>query len=163
MRLLSIKPLAITLFTALLIQPATADDMTDRLYAAFDLLEAMNMESQSEETIHRMVAVEVQNNPALLPYEHVLKKFYGKYLGFENTRYEMAEMYASAFSKNEIRQLIKFYNTDLGHKVMLKTPELAQRSTQMGFEAVQQNLYELQEMIRDESVRIKKLQKAANE
>lgn len=134
----------------------------DRIYAAFDLLVAMGLEQQSDETIDRMVTLEVENNPGLMPFRHVLVKFYKKHLGYESTKYETAELYASVFSLKEIKELTDFYNTELGKKVMQKTPELVQKSSQIGIQAVQRNIFELQEMIKDESLRIQKLQKSAS-
>lgn len=129
-----------------------------RIDAAFSLLEAMELESQLSETIERMVDVEVQNNPGLAPYRHVLLKFYNKYIGYESSKHETAELYANAFTLGEIEELTAFYNTSLGKKVMRKTPELVQKGSQMGMTAVRDNIFELQEMIKDEALKIQKLQ-----
>ena len=132
-----------------------------RIYAAFDLLETMGLARQLDETIDRMVSLEVENNPGLMPYRHVLVEFYRRHIGYEGTKHETAELYAEAFTLEELGQLSAFYKTALGQKLVQKTPELVERSAQMGMQAVQQNLFELQEMIKDESLKIQHLQQTA--
>ena len=97
-------------------QAMAQDTGQERIYAAFDLLKVMGMEEQLKDSIDRMVSVELELNPGLVPYRHVLIKFYNKYIGFEGSRNEIAELYANTFTLEEIRELTEFYSTRLGKK-----------------------------------------------
>ncbi len=138
------------------------DEMQDRLYAAFNLLEVMGLESQTKEMIDRMVSLEVQNNPGLVPFKKVMLEFYNEYMGYENMRYETAEIYASMFTTQEMNQMIDFYKTEVGQKIIEKTPEITQRSVEAGMNAVQDNIYKLQDMIKTEALKIQQLQESNN-
>lgn len=47
---------------------------------------------------------------------------------------DMAELYKKHYNENEVKALIKFYSSDLGKKILAKTPIIQQEAFRMGEE-----------------------------
>ena len=130
-----------------------------RTEAAGKLLNALNMQDLLQKSIEQTLEIQMQQNPEMQPYRKTMMEFFQKYMSYESVKDEMAAMYAEAFDEHELVQLTEFYLSPVGRKTMLKMPELMAKGARMGMARVQNNLGELQEMIREESERIQKLQK----
>ena len=70
--------------------------------------------------------------------------FMNKYLPQQTFKTRLVHMYAELFTENELNQLIDFYNSPLGKKITLKTPELMQKALLMDHEVLVKHSDELQ-------------------
>ncbi len=63
----------------------------------------------------------------------------------------MVKMYTKEFTEAELKEMTKFYKSDLGKKIVQKNPVLMQKGADLGARRVQENLEELKKMIEDEA------------
>ncbi|MBU0550863.1 DUF2059 domain-containing protein [Myxococcota bacterium] len=118
-----------------------------RLKAAEELLLVMDLEKTFSESIKQQVDLQVRQNPMIAPFREVMLEFFEKYMSWESLKGDMANIYAEAFTVEEIKDLVKFYNTPTGKKASLKLPELASKGAELGMTRVQKHMPELQSMI----------------
>tara|TARA_R110002126_G_scaffold15185_17_gene62570 strand:- start:15075 stop:15536 length:462 start_codon:yes stop_codon:yes gene_type:complete len=128
---------------------------SDSQKEAEKLLNTMGMEQAFEQSIDQMLDIQLQQNPALAPYKGVMQEFFSKHMSYDILKPEMLKIYANAFTANELKEINKFYATDVGKKTIKLMPTLMAQGGQIGAARVQANIDELQTMIKAESERLK--------
>ncbi len=130
--------LSILIGAIALFQPATtrADEASHRK-AAESLFALMEMETLLSQSIDQMLAMQVQQNPALAPYQAQMKAFLNKYMSWASLKDDMAKIYMAEFSESELNELGKFYQTPLGKKTVQKMPALMAKGAEIGQKRVQ--------------------------
>ena len=91
-----------------------------------------------------MLAMQVQQNPALAPHQAQMKAFLSKYMSWASLKDDMAKLYMAEFSESELNELTKFYQTPVGKKTIQKMPALMAKGAEIGQKRVQEHLPELQ-------------------
>ena len=122
------------------------------------LLSIVGMKQALEQSTSQMLDVQLQQNPALAPYKEVMLEFFNKHMSYESLKPDMLKIYSEAFTADELKEINRFYATDVGKKTIEKMPTLMAQGGQIGAARVQENIGELQAMIKAESVRIQNLQ-----
>lgn len=145
------------IITALLFSQATFSSDESKAEAEI-LLDSMDMKIALEQSIEQMLNLQLQQDPALVPYKEVMLKFFSKHMSYESLKPQMIDMYAKAFTASELKDINAFYGTPTGKKTLAKMPELMAQGGQIGAQRIQGNIQELQDMIKEESERIQKLQ-----
>ncbi len=141
---------------SLLIAPVlVADVESDR--EAERLLETMGMEEAMIQSMNQMIDLQLQQNPTMAPFKSVMMTFIGKHMSWVSLKPEFVKIYSEAFTTRELQDLNAFYATDTGKKTIQLMPYLMAQGSQIGMQRVQENMGELQEMIRIESVRLQEL------
>ncbi|WP_020584457.1 DUF2059 domain-containing protein [Endozoicomonas elysicola] len=118
------------------------------------LLNVMGAETAIEQSMNQMMEMQVQQNPALLPFRHVIADFFEQYMSYESLKPEMVKLYAEEFTTDELRELNAFYRTPTGRKTIEKMPVLFARGGQIGIQRVEQNIHMLEAMIVAETERL---------
>ncbi len=126
-----------------------------RAAAAAKLLEAMNMRVNLERTVEQVTMLEVRKNPKLAAYQGVMLDFMRKYMGYDSLKDDLVRLYADTFSRAELEELARFYQTPVGKKTIEKLPELTVQGARLGQQKVQAHIGELKDMINKESERLK--------
>ena len=121
------------------------------------LFDNIDMEKTLSLTINQMLDAEMAANPAMLPYKSVFQAFFEKYIGYEVIKDEMVELYAQSFTVKELKDLNRFYKTKTGKKTIEIFPQLFAEGASMSQRRIQENLPELQDMIRLEALRLETL------
>ena len=62
-------------------------------------------------------------------------------------RIEIAKLYSNQFTVTEMNQIIEFYDTPIGQKLIQKSPELAKLGAQIGMTEAQNKQQQLLERI----------------
>jgi len=101
-----------------------------------------------------MADVMLQSNPMLAPYRDVLLEWSEKIMTWDNMRPRLVEIYVEAFSEQELREIIAFYNTPIGKKTLRVLPEIMKRSALVGGELAQEHSGKLQEMIQQRAAEL---------
>jgi len=122
------------------------------------LLNVMGMEDAMNQSMSQMVEIQLQQNPTLAPYKSVMMTFFNKHMNWESLRPEFLKIYSEAFTASELREINAFYATDTGKKTIEKMPTLMAQGAQIGTARVQQNIDELQSMMKAETERLKKIE-----
>ena len=131
-----------------LLQPnALRADEASQKKAAESLLALMGMEKLLSQSVDQMLALQVQQNPSLAPYQAQMKTFLNKYMSWASLKDDMAKVYMAEFTEAELNDLIKFYQTPLGKKTVEKMPSLMAKGAEMGQKRMQEHLPELQAAI----------------
>ncbi|MCP3899625.1 MAG: DUF2059 domain-containing protein [Desulfobacteraceae bacterium] len=146
--------LSITLVFTLIPLNATAKEQAN-IKAAYELFDAMELATTFEQTIKKIVDMQIQQNPQIGPFRKVMLDFFAKYMGWESLKADMAKIYIDKFSIEELVKLKEFYQTPLGKKTARLLPELTAEGGALGQKRVQDNIVELQKMIAAEEQRIK--------
>ena len=119
------------------------------------LLNPMGMETAFEESISRILNIQLQQNPSLKPYKQVMLDFFSKHMSFQSLKPDMINIYADAFTTLELREINAFYRTPTGSKTIKLMPELMAKGSQLASKRVQDNTQELQKMISDKAEQLK--------
>ncbi len=113
------------------------------------LLEVMDIENLFTQTMDQMLALQIQQKPELLPLEATLRAFLNKYMSWQSLKADVVQMYAEAFTVNEVQALTDFYQSPVGQKALKRVPALMMRGGQIGAQRVQDNRAELERMIQE--------------
>jgi len=132
-----------------------ADEATHRA-AAEALLNLMDMEKLMSQSVDQMLQVQVQQNPAIAPYQAQMKSFLSKYMSWASMKDDMVKIYVGEFTEPELKELAAFYQTPLGRKTVQKMPALLAKGAEMGQKRVQEHLPELQAAIQSQAGGAKK-------
>ncbi len=122
------------------------------------LLDSMGMAQVLEQSIDQMLTLQVQQNPAMAPYQQVMSQFLHKHMSYTSLKPLLVDMYSEAFTAQELQDLNAFYQTPTGRKSIALMPQLTAQGAKLGAAKVQQNIAELQQMIAQEDARLKALE-----
>jgi uncharacterized protein len=126
--------------------PVRADEKSHRA-AALELCEVTHMERSMQESMRRMMELQIQQTPQLAQARPQLLKFFEKYLSWGSMKEDFIKLYQQSFSEQELREIIAFYKTPTGQKSVLQMPILLQRGAEIGSARVREHLPELMEMM----------------
>ncbi len=76
-----------------------------------------------------------------------MSAFMDKYMPIDVLKKKFVVLYAQTFTEDELKQLIDFYNTPLGKKIVSKIPELTQKAMQMNQMALKDHYDEIQTIV----------------
>lgn len=111
------------------------------------LFELIKMGEVFPQIIDRTLTVQLQQNPHLTPFRHVLEEFFNQYMSWESIKPDLVKIYMEAFTKEEVDALADFYRTDVGQKAAKLLPELSQKGMLIGQKRIQDNLPKLEQMV----------------
>ncbi len=119
------------------------------------LLNSIGMETLLEQTIPQMLNLQIQQNPSLEPYKQVMLDFLNKHMSYKNLKPDLIDIYADAFTTNELKEINAFYRTPTGIKAIKLMPSLMEKGGQLGAQKVEENIQELQQMIEKKAAQLK--------
>ena len=148
MRVVTILSAVLLTFSALA-GPAFSEEELKKSHrqAAADLLKLMDAENQAMAGANAMADVMLQSNPMLGPFRDVITDWSAKVMTWDNMMPKMVALYAETYTEGELKELIAFYSTKLGQKMIRVTPELTRKGAMIGSELAQQHMGELQAAI----------------
>jgi uncharacterized protein len=127
-------------------RPACAQE-TLKHELALQLLEAMRMPEQVQASLATVVATQTRLNPDLVGLGEVLREFLGRYVTWNAMKDEYAEIWAAAFTEEELREMTAFYRTPAGQKLARGTPELTRLGAELGDRTMRAHSAELDSII----------------
>jgi hypothetical protein len=139
------KRIVVALLLFAVVPMLNAQDKNSSHYkAAEQMLTLMDMPTVLKKSVDEMVAMQVQQNPSIAPYETVMKEFLAKYMSWDSLKADMVKIYMDEFTEAELGELNKFYQTPVGRKTVEKMPTLMSKGAQLGGQRVQEHMPELQ-------------------
>ena len=151
---MKIFKLIIIIFVLLFSNVAFSDDAAK--IEAEKMIESMGLESIYQETLEAMLDSEIKQKPQYAPFRAVILKFMNKHASYKILKPSLVEMYAGEFTCPELAELKQFYDTPVGKKSVLKIPAISAKGKLIGDQLVRENMKELEQMIKEESERIRK-------
>lgn len=119
------------------------DDSSHRAWAE-KLLTTMGAEKNHATTLDNLLKAQLRQYPAIMPMHEPVREFFTKHLGWEAVKEDLIRLYAEAFSEDELRQMVDFYQSPVGQKCAQQLPSLAAKSMQKAQERMREHLPELQ-------------------
>ena len=124
--------------------------------AAAELLVVTETERLIREGISAAFDLQVRANPLLGPFRDVMQRYADTYLDWATMQPELVDVYASTFSEPELRDMIAFYRTPTGRKVVRLLPEVTARAQQVAERRVAAHVDELQRMIQQRAAELQR-------
>jgi uncharacterized protein len=124
--------------------------------AAAELLSVTETERLIREGIASAFDIQVRANPLLGPFRDVMQRYADKYLDWATMQPELVDVYASTFTEPELRDMIAFYRTPTGRKVVRLLPEVTARAQQVAERRVAAHVDELQQMIQQRAIELQR-------
>lgn len=119
--------------------------------AVLELFELMDLEAQTRAAFEAAFAGGAGGTPqqaaAREAMRDVMVEFHEEYMSWETMRPQYVRMYAEVFTEPEVRELIAFYRTPIGRKLVEATPVVMRRSMEIGQRIMQEHGAELQRML----------------
>lgn len=119
------------------------------------LLNTVGMERAMEQSIATMLELQMQQNPALKPYQATMLAFFEKHMSYESLKPDLVVLYKDMFTEQELKELNLFYATAVGQKAIKVMPELMQKGAMIGAQRVQAHQGELVEMMQKKEAELK--------
>lgn len=94
--------------------------------AVEELFTQIDMALSVNQTVEQLSTVLMEAVPEEAGYRDVVDAYVRKYLGWEVLKDEVADLYQQAFTEPELRELITFYNTAAGRKLLAQSPLIGQ-------------------------------------
>lgn len=119
--------------------------------AAEQMLTLMDMETVLRRAVDEMLKAQIAQNPGIAPFETVMRQFLMKHMSWNSLKADTIQIYMAEFTEPELDELNRFYQTELGRKMVEKMPTLMGKGAELGAQRVQQNMPELQTAIAEEA------------
>lgn len=130
------------------LHPATVSAQQDgRLAVAEELMTVMDMETVVRAAAFTSLDVQIRANPAVAPFRDVMESYIAEALSWESIGSDLMAVYVDAFTEEELRDMVDFYRTPTGQKLIGMQQELMRRAAAVGEAHVQANQAELQRRI----------------
>lgn len=131
---------------------------SSHMEAAEKLTEIAGGKKTYDRVVEELMKIMLPDNPELKEFNKVFRKIFFKYLSYDQMKGDVAQLYVELFSEDEIQELINFYETAIGKKLLQQTPTLARRSVEFSQQRVAKALPKIQEEIREELEKIQQQQ-----
>ena len=140
----------IFLLVLMAIWPVCSPAGTDSHRQAVEkLFELTHMQQKIEVSVGNVLALQLQQSPALREHEDLLTTFLEKNVGWTGMKDNLITMYMAAFTEQELNEINAFYSTPGGQKLIQRLPELIQQRDRLAMQRMQENIGELQQAIAD--------------
>ncbi len=153
------------LFIMTITRVALADDMSHKK-AAEKMLEVTNSRQTLDQMRTSISAIMDKQFAAMnLPPEgkeaaEAVKKdmmtWWSEYLSWEKMKDMYTSLYVEAFTEQEINELVKFYQSPLGQKMLKKMPEITQKTTQKIQAVLQEKMPEFEKKLQSSVAELKR-------
>ncbi len=125
-------------------QPLMADPAPERLAAAKQLADTMDLKKQMLAGFNAMLPA-VDQQAAALQLDaagkqqllEVFRAWYTQDLDQEKMLEQVVTLYAETFTEQELKELNAFYSTPVGRRVLTSLPEIMQKAAQLGMAEAQ--------------------------
>ena len=130
--------------------------LSPQVYAAGDahlqqvetLFRLTQMEKKINESVDSILQLQLRQNPQLSDKQAEIRTFFEQHIGWNALKSDIAKMYIQTFSEDELKAINAFYITPAGQKVINELPHLVQQRNQLAMQRIQQNLGELQKIVK---------------
>jgi uncharacterized protein len=111
------------------------------------LFELTHMQRLIEESVDGVLTLQIAQDPALEEHRDALRAFLEKYVGWQALEDDLTAMYLQAFTEAELDEMVAFYSSPTGQKVLQRLPELVQQRNRLAMQRLQEHIGELQQEI----------------
>lgn len=114
-----------------------------------ELLELTRVRDAYESTVKMILKMQVEITPGMGIFADVVEAFFEEHFGFDVFKEEYARVYLNEFSEDEICDLIKFYRSAVGQRLMGLGPRFVQLGTDIAKRGFAEKRDKLVKMLTD--------------
>ena len=114
---------------------------------AYALLEAEGTPQMMEQTLKTSLEAQLKAAPVLLAYRQAFEMYLRNTISFEAQKEELARIYLEVYAPDEIRELIRFYQTPIGRKKAAAGSRIATAAAQVTQKKMQEYLPVFQQQL----------------
>ncbi len=130
-----------------------ADEASHR-QAVEELFAQIDMAMTVDQTVQQVAAALTGAVPEDMGYRDAVDAYVHKYIGWEALKDEVVALYVKTFTEPEVRELIAFYNTAAGRKLLAQTPAIGQEVSASVHRRLVENSAELKKMMMDADFKV---------
>jgi uncharacterized protein len=131
----------------------SAPPLSSHEAAARELVRLTQAAGTAEAASNSMISMMSRQNPEMMKYQDVFQAWFKKIFSEGDLEGEIAKLYTEYYSEKEIKELLAFYRSDLGKKMLKVMPEFSQKSMMLGAKRAEARTEELKDMLREEMKR----------
>jgi hypothetical protein len=153
------KPALLLLFAgALAAAPhrLQAQETSARHQAASELLSLMNMDSMLVEGVMTLLDAQLRANPEMQHFRGVMESFMRETLAWERVGPLLVDLYSETYTEAELRDIIAFYRTPTGRRLLETQTELMARAAEIGDQQVQGRRDVLERLLTERAAELQK-------
>lgn len=113
-----------------------------------ELAKLLGSESQLMDIHNELVEAMIKSNPAMAPYQTTITAWAEQYITWEAIQEQTATMYQQYFTDEELQDMIAFYHSTTGKKLLLLMPTLFREGNLIGENLALEHRSALIEMLR---------------
>lgn len=132
--------IGIVFFIGIESKPLVTSELINRINDLLDL-------SESKEKYTSIINKSLNNDPNLSAYKNQFMKFFDKFLPYEVLRQRIAEIYSEYYTLSDINELIKFYSSPIGKKVVDTSGKIESQVNQLFEKRLQEQLPQMFEWL----------------
>lgn len=128
-------------------EPGIGPPADPKVEVALELIEAVHMDRMFDQLEPQLAKMMQQQVAQIVPCDAAkpvseaigkdFAKMFDEMMDIERMKVDIAAIYAETFSESEMRQILEFYHSPAGEKMIEKMPELMQKSMQISQDQVQ--------------------------
>jgi len=150
MKYLKSKTILVLIFSLSLL----ANDLNVISQNKITLIKELFIVKHAEQISHNvtkdMLDSQIKLNNLGVQEQKALYKFYNKYMSYKHIEQKMIELYANAYSEQDIKNMTEFYKTSTGQKTIFNDAKIAIEMSNYSVNRGRFYQKELEEMIKDE-------------
>jgi hypothetical protein len=155
--------LAAGVFFAATLAAAQPPPAGDPHAAARQLVDIMTIPLKSGQLTEAFVQGQIQANPALKPYADIMDRWMTSVFAGGEFEAAMVKLYEDAFTAEDLKLLLAFYDSPIGRKAIAAMPDLMQKGMTLGITVAQRHTAELTAMIEERDRELKGTKAASPE
>lgn len=114
----------------------------------YELADLLGSEIQLMEMHGELVAALIKSNPDMAPYQTTIMSWAEQYITWEAIEQQTARMYQQYFTDEELQDILDFYRSTTGKKLLLLMPTLFREGNLIGENLAMEHRSALIEMLR---------------
>ncbi len=124
---------------ALRVPAQTAAQQQQHNRSAEQFLEVIGIQNTFNQVAQQFTQQMIQQHPELGMHRNLFVEFVRKQLDVESMKPQLVELVTQTYTATDLEEILRFYNTPVGRKVLETMPALSQQILQLGVARLQQN------------------------
>ena len=117
--------------------------------AAEKLMALTEMEKSVQQGVESFIHLQLKSKPELAQKKEILRRFYSDQIGWDAMKDEIIGLYVEGFTEQELNEMVGFYSTPTGKKMIHTVPVLMMERAKIAMLRIQQSQPKLQKQLKN--------------
>jgi hypothetical protein len=131
-----------------------AQETSTRRQAASELLTLMNADSLVLQGVMTLLDMQLRSTPDMQHFRGVMEDFMRETLAWDRIGPLLVDLYAETYTEAELHDIIAFYRTPTGRRLLETQSELTARAAEIGNQQVQARMDVLQRLLAERAAEL---------